>query len=57
VILMNIFVGLELPVDVRIDYDLVPAPLPSKAARQVEEERLTREVVRAIQTWYYENYC
>lgn len=55
--MINVYVGLELPVNVAIDYNLVPRPLPTKAARQLEKERMVREVQRALQAWYYETYC
>lgn len=53
----NIFANLELPVNVAIDFDFVPEPLPTKAARRMEEENLAREAARAIQAWYYETYA
>lgn len=53
----NIFANLELPVNVAINFNFVPAPLPTKAARRVEEERLVREAARAVQAWYYETYA
>ncbi len=53
----NIFANLEPPVNVVIDFDLVPAPLPTKAARRIEEDEAVREVSRAVQAWYYETYC
>jgi len=53
----NIFANLELPVNVVINFDFVPAPLPTKAARRMEEERAIRDVARAIQAWYYETYA
>ncbi len=53
----NIYVNLELPVNVAIKFNFVPAPLPTKAARRIEEERLAREASRAIQAWYYETYA
>ena len=53
----NIFADLELPVNVAIDFDLVPAPLADKSARHIEEAYLAREVSRALQAWYYETYA
>jgi len=53
----NIFANLELPVNVAIKFDFVPKPLPTKAARKVEEVAMCREVSRAVQAWYYETYC
>lgn len=53
----NIFANLELPVNVVIDFDLVPEPLPTKAARRIEEQEACQEVARAIQVWCYETYC
>lgn len=54
---MSIYVALELPVNVRIDFNFVPAPLPSKAARRYEEAMAVREVQKAVTRWIYENFC
>lgn len=53
----NIFADLELPVNVVIDFGLLPPPPADKTARHREEQEACREVARAVQAWYYEEYC
>ncbi len=53
----NIFVNLELPVNVKIDFGFLPPPWPTKAARRMEEQAHIVDVQRALQKWYYETYA
>ena len=53
----NIFADLELPVNVVIDFDLVPKPLTTWVERALEEQEACQEVRRAVQAWHYETYC
>lgn len=50
---MNIYLALELPVNVEIEFDFFPEPLPTKAARKLEEEAMIAEVRRAVTAWQY----
>lgn len=53
----NIYTNLELPTNAVIHFNFVPRPLVSKAARKLEEAEMVKDVNRALQVWYYENYC
>jgi hypothetical protein len=53
----NIFADLELPVNVAIDFGFFPPAPATKVGRRLEEEADVAEVSRAIQAWYYEEYC
>lgn len=48
-----VYTNLPLPINTTINFSLIPAPLPTKAARKVEEGAMVREVVRALNALAY----
>lgn len=41
------------PTDVRINFNFVPASLPTKAGRRLETEQMFKDMDRALNAWYY----
>lgn len=50
---MNIYLGLALPINVRINYNLVPRLPSNRIARNREVYEAKREVIRALVAWRY----
>jgi hypothetical protein len=51
----NILASLVLPLNVVIKFDLVHPRFPKIRRHQIE--RMCAEVRRAVQRWYYSEYC
>lgn len=52
---MNLFINMPLPVATRINFEFIPAPLPTKIERRGEEFDQVRMVRRAIHAWMYDS--
>jgi hypothetical protein len=50
---MNPYISMPLPVDTKINFEFIPAPLPTKVERTLEERAQVGMVRRAINAWLY----